>query len=310
MRFLVFIFSRTVSVHLISSISKASKPAMNQILLISFANIFIHFLFVGSIECRRIIWQQRTNIGDAMNWEGDTAPCSSDSLLFPQTTYDLIKLSNFTMKQLILPKTGGFIMDSRMSLNFRERDSKCGSSGKVRSYKTVILSPWLSSSNWIADSGNAAMPHDERIPCDNDEVIFPVNNTFAVDFQSIPSLSFKSIAIDGHVMTIKEFRDFLFSSYGQSAFKNTDNTQFIENQACPSSFIQCQACHRTVESLRQQVCENETPFCQPVPHCSDPIKPIGHCCHECGALFQMELARLGVNNFNLDGLKRNIEKGK
>ena len=88
---------------------------MNQIhliLLILFANIFIEFS-----NCRRIIWLQRTNIADAENWDGDVAPCSSDSLIFPRKSYDLIKLSNFTMKQLILPKSGGFIMDSQMSLN-------------------------------------------------------------------------------------------------------------------------------------------------------------------------------------------------
>lgn len=290
---------------------------MNQfrlILLISFANIF-QFL-IGFCECRRIIWQQRTNIGDAMNWDGDVVPCSSDALLFPQKSYDLIKLSNFTTKELILPKSGGFIMDSQMSLNFRERDAKC-KGNEVRSFKSVIQTPWLSSSNWhtTLENGNvinAATPHDERVPCDNDEIIFPVNNSYVVDLQSFPSMTFKSIAIDGHVMTLNEFKDYLFSSYGQSAFKNTDNTQFIaQNQEeCHGSSIKCQVCHQRVQSLRQQLCENEKPFCQPVPHCSDPIKPIGHCCPECGALFQMKLASSAVasDGFIIDAFKSNIEK--
>ena len=263
-----------------------------------------------------MIWQQRTNIGDALNWDGDVIPCSSDSLLFPQKSYDIIKLSNFTMKELILPKSGGFVLDSQMSLNFRERDTKC-KKNEVKSFKSVIQTPWLSSSNWQTthENGNgkvmtAAMPHDERIPCDNDEIIFPINNSYVVDLQSVPLITFKSIAIDGRVMTLNEFKDFLFTTNGQSLFKSTDNTQFIGNEECTS--IKCQLCHRRGDSLRQQLCENEKPFCQPIPHCSDPIKPIGHCCKECGALFQMKLSDIstGINSFSLDALRSSIEKGK
>ncbi|KAL7037946.1 hypothetical protein ACKWTF_009407 [Chironomus riparius] len=289
---------------------------MNQfsiILLISFANIFQ--FFIGFIECRRMIWQQRTNIGDALNWDGDELPCSTDSLLFPQKSYDIIKLSNFTMKEFILPKSGGFVLDSKMSLNFRERDTKC-KKNEMRSFKSVIQTPWLMSSNWQTthENGNgkvmtAAMPHDERIPCDNDEIIFPINNSYVVDLQSIPLMTFKSIAIDGRLMTLNEFKDFLFTTYGQSLFKNFDNIQFIEYEDCSS--IKCQLCHRKGDSLRQQLCENEKPFCQPIPHCSDPIKPIGHCCNECGALFQMKLPyseriSTGINNFNLDDVRGDI----
>jgi hypothetical protein len=293
------------------------KLAMNQfrlILLISSTNIF-QFL-IGFCECRRIIWQQRTNIGDAANWNGDEVPCSSDAVLFPQKSYDLIKLSNFTTKEFILPKSGGFIMDSQMSLNFRERDIKC-KGNEVRSFKSVIQTPWLSSSNWqTTENGhviNAATPHDERVPCDNDEVIFPINNSYVVDLQSLPVLTFRSIAIDGRVMTLDEFKDYLFSSYGQSTFKNIDNVRFVQNQEeCVGSSAKCQVCHKKVHSLRQQLCENEKPFCQPIPHCSDPIKPIGHCCHECGALFQMKLSSNAEvsSGFIIDAFKSNIEKGK
>lgn len=265
-------------------------------------------LCASAAESRRIIWQQRTNFVDATNWEGDAVPCASDALVFPQQSYDLIKLSNFSMKEIILPKSGGFILDTRTALTFRESDSKC-KPNSTRTYKSIIQTPWLSSSNWVSTMPtaiNAATPHDERIPCDNDEIIFPINNSYVVDLQSLPILTFKSIAIDGRVMSMSEFKDFVLSSYGQSSFKNSENMLLTSENSCNDG-SKC-PCHQQDESLREILCENEKPFCQPIPHCSNPIKPIGHCCSECGAMFHMEID--SIKNFNLDEFKQKIQRGK
>lgn len=284
---------------------------MNQLNLISL--ILAAELF-GFNECRRMIWTQRTNIGDARNWEENSIPCSSDALLFPQKSYDLIKLSNFSMKEIILPKTGGFILDTQTSLKFRERDSNCRAN-QTKSFKSAIRTPWLLTSNWNAarhadenevnEFYNKATPHEERLPCDNDEIIFPINNSYVVDLQSAPALSFKSIAIDGRVLSVSEFKDFLFSAFGQSAFKNIDNTLFIESSCNDES--KC-VCHQKNAALLEQLCENESENCRESPHCSDPIKPIGHCCFECGAMFQMKLDT--IRNFNLKTFKTRIAQGK
>lgn len=268
----------------------------------------------GFSDCRRLIWNQRTNIGDANNWEGNRIPCSSDALLFPSQSYDLIRLSNFSMKEMILPRTGGFILDTQTSLKFRESDSKCRAND-LKSFKSVIQTPWLLTSNWdgardineneVMGFYNKATPHEERVPCDNDEIIFPINNSYVVDLQSAPILSFKSIAIDGRVLSVNEFKAFLSSAFGQSAFKNIDNTLFTESSCNDES--KC-VCHQKSAALMDQLCENEKPNCQKAPHCSDPIKPIGHCCFECGAMFHMKLD--SINNFNLKSFKANIAKGK
>lgn len=284
---------------------------MNQfslILLILAANFF------GFRECRRLIWNQRTNIGDANNWEDNKIPCSSDALLFPQQSYDLIKLSNFSMKEIILPKTGGFVLDTQTTLKFSETNAKC-KSNQVKSFKSVIQTPWLSTSNWnkardvneneVVEFYNKATPHEERVPCDNDEIIFPINNSYVVDLQSAPILSFKSIAISGRVLSLNEFKDFLSSVFGQSVFKNVDNTLFIESSCIDEN--KC-VCHHANDALLEQLCDNERVDCQAAPHCTDPIRPIGHCCFECGALFQMKLD--AINNFNLKTFKSDIGKGK
>jgi protein amnionless len=284
---------------------------MNQFRLIS---LILAAGFLGYGECRRLIWKQRTNIGDANNWVDNKIPCASDALLFPETSYDLIKLSNFSMKEIILPKTGGFILDTQTALQFRESDSKC-KVNDTKAFKSVIQTPWLLTNNWIAardtndneivEFYNKATPHEERVPCDNDEIIFPINNSFVVDLQSAPILSFKSIAIDGRQLSTSEFSEFLKSIFGQSSFKNNDNTLFVDSSCNDEN--KC-VCHEKGDALREQLCENERTNCESTPRCTEPIMPIGHCCAVCGALFQMELA--SINNFNLKTFKADISKGK
>lgn len=235
-------------------------------------------------------------------------PCASDALLFPQRSYDLIKLSNFSMSEIILPKTGGFILEGKTSLRFRETDAECRPN-VTKSFKSVIQTPWLLTSNWNSDesfdSYNKATPHEELVPCDNDEVIFPINNSYVVDLQSAPALSFKSIEINGRTLSVNDFRNFLYSTYGQSTFKNIDNTLFAESSCNDES--KC-VCHQRSAALMEQLCENEKASCATTPHCSDPIKPIGHCCLECGALFHMSLS--SISDFNLKSFKTNIAQGK
>jgi protein amnionless len=284
---------------------------MNQFRLIS---LILAAQIFGFCECRRLIWNQRTNIADANNWVDNRVPCSSDTLLFPQQSYELIKLSNFSMKGIILPKSGGFILGTQTSLKFDEHDSKCRAN-QTKSYKSVIQSPWLLTSNWNSardtnenestDFYTKATPHEERVPCDNDEIIFPINNSYVVDLQSTPILSFKSIAINGRVLSLNEFREFLSSVFGQSAFTNVDNTLFVDSSC--NDGRNC-ACHQGSEALLAQLCENERSNCVEVAHCSEPIKPIGHCCYECGALFQMPLD--AINNFNLKTFKARVAEGK
>lgn len=284
---------------------------MNQFRLIS---LILAAEYLGFGECRRLIWKQRTNIADANNWVGNEIPCASDALVFPATSYDLIKLSSLSMKEIILPKTGGFLLDTQTELQFRERDSRCKTNG-TKAFKSVIPTPWLLTNNWIAardandneylEFYNKATPHEERLPCDIDEIIFPINNSYVVDLQSAPALSFKSITIDGRQMTTGEFSEFLKSVHGQLAFKNNDNTLFSDSSCYDEN--KC-VCHRKSDALRQQLCENESPDCEKTPRCTDPVRPIGHCCDVCGALFQMELAP--INNFNLKSFKSDVRKGK
>lgn len=272
------------------------------VLLILITNCSLH-------SCSSRVWLQRTNLRIASNWIENQIPCETDTVLFPEQSYDVIKVSKFDAKEIILPKTGGFVFDTEANMNFHERNSKC-KSNEVKTFKNKIEIPWLSIDNWGVpidreyQNHNPATPHEEQVPCDNDEVIFPANNSFAINLQSIPILTFKSLAIDGRILTMKDFQEFLMSPFGQLTFKNTENIMFKESTCNDEN--KC-ACHLYGDSLVKQLCENLQSNCQ-VPHCSDPIKPIGHCCSICGAMLHMSLT--AVNNFSLKIFKADIAKGE
>lgn len=283
---------------------------MNQFRLISL--ILVAGWLGGGGECRRVIWMQRASLADASSWEDGKAPCASDALLFPKQSLELMKLPSLRMKELVLPTDGGFVLAEQSSLQFVERDSSC-SVNATKTFKGRIRAAWLSTDNWsvaritrATDQVTKATPHEQRLPCDHDEVIFPANSSFEVDLQAAPVLAFKSIAIDGRVMSAGEFREFLPSTFGRDAFKNAETTLFEEPQPCQDE-SRC-ACHRRNDALLEMLCANEARSCPSTAHCAEPIHPLGHCCDECGAMLQLPLDALV--DFNLARFRSSVDKGK
>lgn len=265
-------------------------------------------------ECRQLVWTPKTNIGDAENWVDNAKPCSSDIVEFPERTNELNIFTSLSAKEIILPKSGGFVLDGKATIKFSENDSSC-QPNRTRIFKRVIGARWLDAKNWNVsktdddDVGvNKATPHEERLPCDNDEIIFPINNSYVVDLQSVPTLSFKSVTIDGRVVAVNRFGEFLADIYGQSMFKNSLDTDFVENSSCNDD-SKC-VCHRKSAALREQMCQNEQPNCRSKLNlpCMSPFRPIGHCCDECGAMFQMKIDE--ISNFNLKHFKSAASRGE
>ena len=272
--------------------------------------IISSILFINSPQCEAHlrVWKQKTNIIDPNNWENNEIPCASDTLLFPSKSYELIKLSNFNTKEIILPKDGGFVFDG--TLKFQEKNASCKSK-KVRKFKAISQHKWLSSSNWITaydvderreSLNNLAIPHAERVPCDNDHVVFPLNNSYVVDLQFMPQLSFNTIVLDGISYSVDAFREFLLTDVGQSTFEGSENTLVLPSQCsgdkCP--------CHTNNEALQDILCENEVKQCGSA-DCVDPIKAIGFCCHVCGAIMHINLN--DADDFDLNRTRNAVTKG-
>ena len=262
-----------------------------------------------SCESRLKVWRQKTNLIDPKNWEDDKLPCNSDILIFPEKSYELIKLPDFNTQEIILPKDGGFVLDG--SLAFQAKNSSC-KPNQMKKFKPISQHNWLFSENWITaydseeskeEMDNQAIPHAERVPCDNDQVVFPINNSYVVDFQSMPQLSFKSVTLDGISYSVDAFRDLLLTDAGQSTFEDSENTLVLPSQC---SGEKC-ACHTKNEALLSILCENELKHCGRA-DCVNPITPTGFCCSTCGAIMYIDL--VDADDFNLTRTQSAVNTGK
>lgn len=268
--------------------------------------ILILSYFSSSLEVHTKQWSPSSSLNDPSNWEDNKVPCKSDSILFQSKNQDedVIRLTDFSASKIILGENVEFLLERNMRLNFEAKDPSCPSK-EVKKFKEMKEYNWISSINWLDVNRlpNKAIPHEERLPCDNDYIIFSPNVSYEVDLQSTPYISFYKIALDGIEFTVSEFYEFLQTKIGQIVFKNTDNTLFMESHCttenCP--------CHYEHEALLEQLCDNEKNSCQTA-LCENPIQPIGHCCSICGAILHVNITN--AYNFDIESFKNQTTNGE
>lgn len=156
-------------------------------------------------------------------------------------------------------------------------------------FKKINLEPWLKPSNWKLLTNkhvNFAIPHSEQVPCVYDNVIFPNESTYWVQYPEI-SISVNQLSIEGEDFSDNRLQDFLLSEPGNRQFQNLYYQERlsiinVKNLECqdPSG---C-SCHED-NFVDTAVCKNLQQVCS-IPHCLKPVKPIGHCCEFCGKLYK------------------------
>jgi protein amnionless len=273
-------------------------------------NLLIEILILsyisGSLEVYTKKWSPSSSLNDPSNWQDQKLPCKSDSILFQSKNQDedVIRLTDFSASKIILGENMAFLLERNMKLIFPEKDNSCPNK-EVKKFKEMKDYYWISSINWVDETilSNKAVPDVERLPCDNDYIIFSPNVSYEVDLQSTPYISFFRIALDNIEYTVDQFYEFLQTKIGQIVFKNTENTLFMESQCttenCP--------CHQESDALLEQLCENENNFCK-TPLCETSIRPIGHCCPICGAILHVNISNVN-DGFNIREFQNQTARG-
>lgn len=268
--------------------------------LIAFVSL-IHVHSLNGYDTK--IWTPSSSLNVADNWEDNEIPCEKDTVVFDSFD-NLVKIPDFSAQKIVFPKDGAFVFNSKMTLSLKETSPTC-KQAKERKFKQMKDYFWLSGDNWRSaiDNNNQAKPHEERLPCDKDFVVFPPNTSYEVDLQYTPHLFFKKITLEESEYSPSQFHDFLLTKIGQISFKNSDNTLFLDAE-CPH--LNC-PCHVDNEALLEQLCSNEKPKCQ-VPQCIDPIQPIGFCCTICGSMLQVDIEEDEESEFG--SFRRKIAEGR
>ncbi|UYV69374.1 AMN [Cordylochernes scorpioides] len=230
--------------------------------------------------------------------------CEQDSLVFPPLVAELpVSLS----QELVLPLNGVLFLPGNFSLQIPENSASCSGSetdfikpqlvliflssqhtqefyerllsGLPECVYTEVQVPsrppahWLDPYRW---DQHPAVPHAERVPCPQDDVVIESGDQLEIDRGDV---LVKSLEIGGEPYDMQRFAAELRTLQGQILFPNSGPIR-VEDVPCEDD-TGC-SCGNDRPEVLSRICLLAQPQCPHDVPCTDPIQPRGHCCPMCG----------------------------
>ncbi|XP_023242029.1 protein amnionless-like isoform X2 [Centruroides sculpturatus] len=229
-------------------------------------------------------WTDNTNFDNFNNWNLKRIPKESDVAIMTDSEMAIFMPKSLIVKELLLPVNGMLVFPT----NGEMRLSESNLPSEDITFIGGRSSYWYDPKNWnvtspeainvVGDKDSFPIPHSEQVPCQQDDIIFPIDTTFRILFDVIP-LQMRSISINGKLLRSSNVRDFLTSDMGKLLFVNPPDITLTEDLCNNPSGC---ACENDKPQIKSKICIYAAPKC-PKPKCADPITPQGHCCSICGS---------------------------
>ncbi|XP_049866590.1 protein amnionless [Pectinophora gossypiella] len=245
--------------------------------------VFLLLITITASSAAIVKWMPNKSFSLAINFRDRKLPCSRQNVVFPESVAEAVIIqADVAMKEIVLPATGDIIFEDGITSFGIDENDNCTEEGNAY-YSPRSKSSWVQPDVWSSTKFNEATPDAERIPCYDDEVVFPSDSQFTV---LLPLAS-------QHIRRLKIFGQYydnaLFRSLARSQDSGEGSSQqfilndlygtgvIVEDKGCTSpTGCPCQ------NAMMKMDCSAK--FC-PVPKCLDPVQPIGHCCKICGGYF-------------------------
>ncbi|KAK4878674.1 hypothetical protein RN001_011180 [Aquatica leii] len=243
------------------------------------------YFFVVQICCDKKIWKYDNDVTNPKNW-ADSLAGTCDGYIFPDVLGSIGSINQMKAAEILLPITGELEIQGHIEFS---------SLGKCVHVKELASRRWLDPRNWQYPE-NAARPDAEKVPCVNDDVIFPSEDV-GVLYPEVP-VSVKSVQIKDFRLTDFQWQNFLVSDYGVDQFQdqNAQGRVRIESNGCGDC-----TCHNRLEETLPWIC-NDLPK-SPAP-CFEPLKPVGFCNEICGGVVYLNI----TPRFSLELLQQRLPK--
>ncbi|XP_013394008.1 LOW QUALITY PROTEIN: protein amnionless-like, partial [Lingula anatina] len=234
-----------------------------------------------------------TNFFNEENWAGGKLPCPANKIVFPASAPAVYFDQDMTLREMVFPSDGLFVFERDLSISFLSyptNDDSCPE-GDVH-FAQVQPKHWYDPDNWcipLHDFDAQCLDVDllsEKVPCRNDDVIFPSDKTFYVSLDTDVEISIRSLRIGYTVYDTEQFKQFLTSDLGKKQFvlASSANDVTIHRGYCNNA-TGC-PCGNDRGAILNKVCSFQRSRCGSTP-CTSPFTPVGHCCSLCGALLLM-----------------------
>ncbi|XP_053961022.1 protein amnionless [Anastrepha ludens] len=249
-----------------------------------------------SASNKRLLGNPGFDSADA--WESGYLPCALEEIIFPETYPAVLSLpAKVDISGFVLPRDGAILLndDSTITLGGELQQRECENGRSRRAYlKTPITRKWYDPSSWLSpsqDVQNTAIPHFERVPCDNETVVMPRTGPISVDLENIAYLRMGHLNLAGSLISSNYLNYLLHTDIGQLLFKNSLDTtaQYYHQDTC--------GCHMDSLMFSEPICKNVLETCER-PHCLVPVTPLASCCPICGSVLSFKMEYCSEMNLN------------
>lgn len=238
---------------------------------------------------------------------GPDKECAKRNVVYPPMTGAQVNVPQ-NVQSIVMPFFGALILlnDQPIVLKTFDDTDHCDAS-TFSNYMAVDLYsyPWFSIQSWTDEEWpewNKAMVHMDKIPCECDTVEFPQNKSFFVLLKGIAdTITVDKIMINGEY---GDFPEFFKTEMASHLFLFMDEVNFERGKCKPKAYCGCHG-FNTFWKYFDELCYFERRFCE-IPHCMNPIHPIGHCCPICGATVEIPIAN--SCDFDMREFKANVQR--
>jgi len=261
-------------------------------------------LATSASEAERKIWLPKVTLNDVNLWSEGHMPCPGQKASMPSEaavhaplgwTVLGSELELPSNGMLAFPQSSGLAFLSSDSLTRNEMQTECRK--KANGHAFFHLPPfslWHDPHNWGLEGGrvfSAAIPHLRRLPCRDDEAVFPANGAYKVGISERVEIG--RIRVNGRVLDEVGFRSLYLSRIGSMMFQVNASVAFHQGRCIDPAGCECGTMASAEAACAAVKCNSRPPLC------TGAVKPREHCCYDvCGAIVHLEayddLPRLSV----------------
>ncbi|XP_036329285.1 protein amnionless-like [Rhagoletis pomonella] len=234
----------------------------------------------------------------ADSWESGYLPCALEEVVFPETYPAVLPLpTKVDISGIVLPRDGALLLsdESTITLGGELQQRECQNGRSRRAYlKMPVTRKWYNPSSWLSPASqaqNTAIPHLERVPCDNETVVMPRSGPLSIDLENVPYLRMGHLNLAGSLISNDYLNYLIHTDIGQLLFKNSLDTmaQYYHQDPC--------GCHIDALVFSEPICKNVAGECDR-PHCLVPVTPLASCCPICGSVLSFQMDYCSERNLN------------
>ncbi|XP_044260938.1 protein amnionless-like [Tribolium madens] len=232
------------------------------------------FVFLDFCAGKERIWRFVSDISSPENWEGGKLAVGCKGVHFAAVNTAPVYVRELTTPEIVLPEDGEVDLFEEGAIEFKD-NKKC------IKLKPINYHEWYDSESWTNPENNIAIPHKQRIPCIQDDVIFPNINHSRVLEDFGTTIQINSLKFSNEIIDSSSLKNFIETKPGHDIFYNPLGpfNLLIANSKCDDPYG-C-LCHKQFVPCPLKKTQNSV-------RCREPIEPEEFCEAICGAYVTYE----------------------